>query len=151
MLIVANAFLAVLLAGVALAGLVRIHNELYPFVPLRLAETRKLDDVSGQWGVGIQEVTPSGAAALQPRAGFLQSPEPARQPDPPGLYAGPSGDRSLELYCSIPGRAEGCTGGHEPAVLHSVSVTDDTPPTHTYTRTHTRTHTVAWIVKHRAQ
>lgn len=46
-LTVASAFLAVLLTGVVLAGLVRIHNELYPFLPLRLAETRKLDDVHG--------------------------------------------------------------------------------------------------------
>lgn len=62
-LIVASAFLAVLLAGVVLADLVRIHNELIPFPPLRLAETRKLDDVSGQQGVGIQEVTSSWAPA----------------------------------------------------------------------------------------
>lgn len=39
MLIVANAFLAVLLAGVVLADLVRLLNELYPFPPLGLAKT----------------------------------------------------------------------------------------------------------------
>lgn len=38
-LIVANAFLAILLAGVVLADLVRLRNELYPFPPLGLAET----------------------------------------------------------------------------------------------------------------
>lgn len=57
----ANAFLAVL-PGVVLAGLVRTHNELYPFPPPRLAETRKLDDVNGQQGVGMQELTPAGTA-----------------------------------------------------------------------------------------
>lgn len=51
-LTVANAFLAILLASVVLAGLLRIHCELCPFPPLRLAATRKLDAVRAQQSVG---------------------------------------------------------------------------------------------------
>lgn len=70
-LIVANAFLAVLLTGVVLADLVRLRNELYPFLPLGLAETRKLDDVSEQRGVGIWEFNSAGTAVLEPLAALI--------------------------------------------------------------------------------
>lgn len=71
-LIVANAFLAVL-AGVVLVGLVRIHSELYFFPPPRLAETRKLSDVNGQWCVGFWRLPSAGAALLEPLVRLLQS------------------------------------------------------------------------------
>lgn len=63
-LTVASAFLAVL-AGVVLQGLVRIHSELCFFLPPRLAETRMLDDVNGQWCVGFRTLPSSGAAVLE--------------------------------------------------------------------------------------
>lgn len=71
-LTVANALLAVL-AGVVLVGLVRIHSELYFFPSLRLAETRKLGDVNGQWCVGFGTLPSTDAAELEPLAELLQS------------------------------------------------------------------------------
>lgn len=71
-LIVAKALLAVL-AGVVLIGLVRFHNELCFFPAPRLAETRKLGDVNGQWCVGFGH-SPLLMAELEPLAELLQSP-----------------------------------------------------------------------------
>lgn len=69
-LIVADA----VLAGVVLVGLVRIHNELYFFPSPRLAETRKLGVVNGQWCVGFRTLPSTDAAELEPLAELLQSP-----------------------------------------------------------------------------
>lgn len=112
-LTVADAFLAALPGGMVLAGLVRIHSEPSPFPPPRLAETRKLDDVRGQRGVGMWELTPAGAVVLEPLAGQPPSPDPAApllSVNAPGSLT--SSRREVKVHCSapwvasIPGRAD---------------------------------------------
>lgn len=124
-LIVANALLAVL-AGVVLAGLVRIHNGLYFFPSPRLAETRKLGDVNGQWCVGFWTLPSTDAAALEPLAELLQSPTLLESLEicPPrptqALMQVPEGTVPGDAYAEVSTLGE-LMGGHGLAVVRSSS------------------------------
>lgn len=144
--IVANAVLAALV-GVAPVGLVRIHNELCFFPSPRLAETRKLGVVNGQWCVGFGTLPSTGAAELEPLAERLQgplrawksAPSPLHPPSPPSptlqaLMQVP-GDAYGEM--PIPGRTDGWTWAGSPP--KQLQVTDETHMA------------VPWVIKHRAQ